>query len=321
MVTAGPIIALPTPIDADLERRAAALLSTAREAAAGGAFNTAIETLSRLLDLPPNRSAREAQALIGQARLKVGDTGRARAEFDAFLRLYPTGADSDQVRAALAAMSPQAAAGAAGGGRALSTTTLTGAVSSFYNGGQSKVRTQEFQESAIGGLPQLVSDATLSDTDQSQLVSGVDVNWRNRDADVDQRFVFRDTYSKDFNRPDKSVNKLWSLYYDQRSFGNGTSFRIGRQTPLGDGVLGRFDGVQARYAFQPRWKASVVAGTPTDKLLDSRRHFFGTSVEAEAITPQLGASLYAIEQKIDGQTDRRAVGRRFLHRLCSLKPR
>jgi hypothetical protein len=73
-------------------------------------------------------------------------------------------------------------------------------------------------------------------------------------------------------------------------------------------VLGRFDGVQAGYSFKPRWKASVVLGKPTDSLLDARRHFYGASVEAEALTPQLGGSLYFMEQKIDGEVDRRAIG-------------
>jgi tetratricopeptide (TPR) repeat protein len=309
---AAPPVAAALPPDADLDRRAAALLAAARAALERNDAPAAIDTLGQLLDLPPTASTREAQALIGQARLKVGDSGRARAEFELFLRLYPAGPDADGVRSALAAMSPQApggpAAAAAGERRVAATTTLTGSVSSFFYGGQSKVRTQEFQESLIGGLPELLSDATLSDTDQQQLVSSVDVNWRHRDADVDQRFVFRDTYAKDFLRPDKTKNKLSALYYDQRSFSNGTSFRVGRQTPLGGGVLGRFDGVQAGYAFRPRWKASVVAGVPTDALLDSRRHFYGASLEAEAITPQLGGSLYAIEQKIDGTVDRRAIG-------------
>jgi hypothetical protein len=77
---------------------------------------------------------------------------------------------------------------------------------------------------------------------------------------------------------------------------------------LGGGVLGRFDGVQAGYSFKPRWKASVVAGVPTDTLLDARRHFYGASIDAEALTPQLGGSLYVVEQKIDKQVDRRALG-------------
>lgn len=296
-----------TPIDADLDQRAAALLSTAQQALANQDAQKAVDTLGQLLELPPNSSSRAAQALIGDARQQAGDPGRARAEYEFFLKQYPTGPDADRIRAALG-LTPATTTGAAADKRPAATTTLTGSISAFYYGGKSKVRTQEFQDSPLSGLPELVSDATLSDTDQSQLVTNADVNWRRRDADSEQRFVFRDAYYKDYKRPEKSRNKLSSLYYDHRSFGLGTSVRLGRQTPLGGGVLGRFDGVQATYAFRPRWKAGVVAGRPTDSLLDARRHFYGASVEAEALTPQLGGSLYFLEQKIDGEVDRRAIG-------------
>ena len=297
-----------TPVDAELDQRAAALLATAQQALAAKDAQKAIETLGQLLELPPNSSSRTAQALIGDARQQAGDTGRARAEYEFFVKQYPTGPDADRIRAALGLTPATTTAGAAADKRPAATTTLTGSISAFYYGGKSKVRTQEFQDSPLSGLPELVSDATLSDTDQSQLVTNADVNWRRRDADSEQRFVFRDAYYKDYKRPDKSRNKLSSLYYDHRSFGLGTSVRLGRQTPLGGGVLGRFDGVQASYTFQPRWKASAVLGKPTDSLLDARRHFYGASVEAEALTPQLGGSLYFLEQKIDGEVDRRAIG-------------
>jgi tetratricopeptide (TPR) repeat protein len=306
---AAPTAAPGAAADAELDRRAAGLLATARESMARGDSAAAIESLSTLLELPPTGSSREAQALIGQARLKAGDSGRARAEFEAFLRLYPSGADADEVRKALAALSPgEPARGPGGERRAASTTTLNGSVSSTYYGGQSKVRTQEFQDSPLSGLPELVTLPTLAATDQKQLVSSVDMNWRHRDAEVDQRAVFRDSYTRDFLRSDKTKNKLSALYFDQRSLKNGTSFRVGRQSPLGGGVLGRFDGVQAGYAFKPRWKASVVAGAPTDTLLDTRRRFYGASVEAEALTPQFGGSLYLLQQTIDGEVDRRAIG-------------
>lgn len=297
----------PTPIDADLDRRAAALLAMAQQALANQDAQKAVDTLGQLLELPPNSSSRAAQALIGDARQQAGDPGRARAEYEFFLKQYPSGPDADRIRAALG-LTPAAKTGAAADKRPDATTTLTGSISAFYYGGKSKVRTQEFQDSPLSGLPELVSDATLSDTDQSQLVTNADVNWRRRDADSEQRFVFRDAYYKDYKRPEKSRNKLSSLYYDHRSFGLGTSVRLGRQTPLGGGVLGRFDGVQASYAFRPRWKVAAVAGRPTDSLLDARRHFYGASVEAEALTPQLGGSLYFLEQKIDGEVDRRAIG-------------
>jgi tetratricopeptide (TPR) repeat protein len=302
-----PAPAVPGPATADNTAAAAALLQAAQEALGRQDTNAAIDTLSRLLDLPPNPSARTAQALIGQARQQAGDAARARSEYELFLRLYPEGADADRVRSALAALAAPATS-AARVRQVTPTTTLSGSVSSFYYGGQSKVRTREFQDSVLSGLPELVTDATLAASDQKQLVTGADVNWRHRDAEVDQRFVFRDTYTRDGLRPEKSINKLSALYFEQRSFSSGTSFRVGRQSPLGGGVLGRFDGAQASYAFQPKWKASVVAGVPTDTLLESKRHFYGGSVEADALLPGLGGSVYGIQQVVDGVVDRRAVG-------------
>lgn len=307
-----PAVVTPPLTDAQLDQQAQALLRAAQASLSAGATQEAVDTLGKLLDLPPNGASRQAQLLIGQARLKLGDNARARAEFEAFLRLYPTGADSDRARTELAALAGSATPVAAGGDkardRAARTSTLNGSVSSYYYGGQSKVRTQEFQDSPIAGLPQLVTESTLSDTDQSLLVTATDVNWRQRDADADQRFVFRDSYSKDFNRPEKSRNRLSALYYDHKSFALGTQVRLGRQSPLGGGVLGRFDGVQAGYTFKPRWKVNAVLGQPADKLLDTRRFFYGASVDAEALTPHLGGSVYAIEQKVDGLVDRRALG-------------
>ncbi|WP_171258221.1 hypothetical protein, partial [Acinetobacter baumannii] len=75
-----------------------------------------------------------------------------------------------------------------------------------------------------------------------------------RDSDKDMRFVVRDTASADLMPNGTNRNRLTALYFDQRSFVNGTSFRIGRQSPTGGGVLYRFDGVQAGYTFAPKWR-------------------------------------------------------------------
>ncbi|MFI4928167.1 MAG: hypothetical protein ACHP7E_10830, partial [Burkholderiales bacterium] len=177
-----------------------------------------------------------------------------------------------------------------------------------YFGGRSKVRTQEFEDSPLGGAASLLSDATLSATDLKQAQTSVDLNWRHKDADRDQRFVVRDSFTADLmpNRPDK--NRLSALYYEQRLTGSGTGLRVGRQSPSGYGVLYRFDGVQGSVGIAPKWKVNGVWGLPSDKLLDTHRVFYGVSLEAEALTPALSGDIYAIQQTIDGFVDRRAVG-------------
>jgi hypothetical protein len=51
-----------------------------------------------------------------------------------------------------------------------------------------------------------------------------------------------------------------------------------------------------------------VAGKPSDDLLDTQRRFAGLSIEAEALTHELSGNFYAIQQTIDGETDRQAYG-------------
>jgi tetratricopeptide (TPR) repeat protein len=295
---------LPAP---NIDQQAAQLLAQAQAAAQRQDLEAALAALGELLNLPPNPSTREAQALAGDLRLKAGDVPRARAEYETFLRLYPQGPDADRVRQALAGL-PQPEPAERPRPRKEPTSTLTGSFSAFYYGGASKIRTQEFQESPISGLPELASDQTLSGEDQRQVMTSADVNWRYRDQDTDMRFVFRDNHIKDLLRSDKSRNRLSALYFEHRSLVNGTHIKLGRQSPTGGGVLGRFDGVQAGYTFAPKWRINGVVGRPTDTLLDSRRHFYGAWIDVDGLLPSLGVSLYANQQMIDGEIDRRAIG-------------
>jgi tetratricopeptide (TPR) repeat protein len=312
-VAAGPqgaaVPASGAPAAADYDAQGSHLLARARAALAGGDSNEAIDKLNQLLNLPPNRASREALELIGQVRLKAGDGERARSEFESFLKLYPQGADSERVRAQLAALPALPKVADKSAGKAVATTTVSGSVGVTYFGGKSQVRTQDFQDSGLGGLPVLLNDNTLSSTDQKQLVTSTDLNWRQRDADQDLRFVLRDNYTADLMAGRPNRNRLSALYVDYKSMLRGTSVRLGRQSPLGGGVLGRFDGLSGGYSFAPKWKANLVAGVPTDKINSStKRRFWGTSIDAEALTQHLSGSLYLVQQSIDSVVDRRAIG-------------
>lgn len=288
---------------------AAKLMATADAANDRGDYSDAIVALDTLLNLPPNALSRSAQEQIAIARLKAGDNQKARGEFETFLKLYPEGVDSDRARQFLANL-PQEVVGVAAKGRITGQpeAVVSGSISTFYYGGQSQTRSQDFVDSPLSGLPVLQSESNLSGQDQKQVQTNVDLNWRYRDAEVDQRFVFRDTFTSDMmpNRPDK--NRLSALYFDHRSLANGVGIRAGRQSPTGGGVLYRFDGAQASYVFAPKWKANAVYGVPTDALLDTRRNFYGAWVDAEALTPHMSGSAYVNQQMIDSEVDRRALG-------------
>lgn len=287
-----------------------ALLNDAKKALAQGDNNAAIQKLEQVLDLPSQEATEEAQALIGKARWQQGDLERAVAEFELYLKNYPQGPEAERVRQALATLKPDTATAQStqAAQNTQNKSETTGSVSLYYFGGQSQVRTQDFIDSPLGGLPQLASDSLLSGADQKMFLTSLDMTWRQRTDEADTRFVVRNSYTLDQLRPEKSKNKLTALYYDYRQRGVGYNLRLGRQSPQGGGVMGRFDGVVAGYRFHPKWRVNVSMGEPTDSLLKAKRYFYGASLDMDEITPRLGGAVYVLEQRIDQEVDRRAVG-------------
>ncbi len=306
-----PAGAAPMQGTPELEAKASDLLARAKAADTAGRIGEAVDLLNQLLELPPTSATQEAQELVGRVHLRTGDAARARAEFETYLQLFPTGDGADRVRRELAALpaAPRAGGVAVAPAKTVETeVSTTGSTSMTYYGGNGQVRSRDFQDSPIAGLPQVAGDPQLSSDRSRQLYNDVDLNWRRRNAEVDQRFVFRDSYTTDLVRSDKNKNRLTALYYDHKSLTGRWDVRLGRQSPTGGGVMSRFDGLSGHWSVQPRIKLGAVAGVPTDKFFDSKRHFYGVSLDADRLPGGLGAGVYAIEQRIDGEIDRRALG-------------
>ncbi len=303
-----PSTTVATAAPVDVEARAAALYAAAQAAMAQLNHVAAIEALNELLNLPPNRQTQAAQELAGTARARAGDTARARIEYETYLQLYPQGEGSVRVRRELAALPAAAPAAQAVATRPATETTTTGSASMSYFGGNGQVRSQDFKDSPIAGLPQVAGDPLFSADKAQQLFNDVDLTWRQRSAQSDVRFVFRDAYTTDLDRSEKSKNRLSALYVDYKSLSGGYSVRLGRQSPTGGGVMGRFDGISANVVLKPKLKLSAVAGEPTDKFFESKRRFYGASIDADSLLPDFGAGVYVIQQSIDSEIDRRGLG-------------
>jgi hypothetical protein len=303
-----PAAEQPMLSSAEVEAKAGALMATAQAAMAQGNHVAALDALNELLNLPPNQQTRAAQEMAGIARARSGDVARARIEFETYLKLYPQGEGSERVRRELAAL-PAAAPAAPTRPKPPGETTVSGSTSMYLYGGNGQVRSQDFKDSPIAGLPQVAGEELFTSDKTRQVINDVDLTWRSRDTDRDMRFVLRDAYTNDLERSDKSKNRLSNLYFDYKSLIDGYAVRLGRQSPLGGGVMGRFDGATASYLLQPKLKLGAVAGTPADKFFDqSKRRFYGASIDADGYVPNVGVGLYAIQQKIDSEIDRRAVG-------------
>lgn len=309
---ASPSAAQPAPADttfansAELENQAATSLADAKTALKELRVVAAIDLLNRVLNLPPTAAAQEAQELIGQAREFNGENSKARAEYELYLKLYPASAGSERVKARLAALGTQPA------NRAASKTpgvtkpeySFYGSVSSYYYHGSTK-----YDATLAPPVPGLNFDqVSLTGTDQSSLVTNIDLNARYRGGDWDSKLVVRDTNSRSFIDGQKGYNRLNNAYFETLNRNLDFFARVGRQSSPGFGILGRFDGAWLRYGFNPRAKVSLFAGEPVEFYPTAKKKFAGGAVDLGPFAERWSGNVFAIEQRVDGFSDRRAIG-------------
>jgi tetratricopeptide (TPR) repeat protein len=290
------------------DREAQALMEKSRAALARGDNASAITLLDKLLRLPPNKYSQDAQEYIGLARERAGETTAARKEYELYLSLYPTGDGADRVRQRIAVLEAKSApvptpALRSVRPRVVPESSIVGSLSQYYYHGASKVDTTSFTPGT-----NIASQASLNQTDQSSLLTNLILTQRYRSEEYDNRFVIRDTYTKNFLQGQEDTNRPSAVYYEVKDRLHDYGGRIGRQPGGAAGVLGTFDGLQAGYNFTPKWRLNVVGGVPVDITYDSSLHFYGTSMEIGPYADHWGATLYVIEQTVDGVTDRKAVG-------------
>lgn len=283
-----------------------AALVEARTALAAQQYEQAIAILNRILNLPPNAASQAAQELIGDVRAALGEVGRARAEYNLYLKLYPSGEDAERVRQSLAALVEPA-----GGTDAEETRAPQwmhwGSASLSYYGGQSRIQNETTIITPATNSTE-IDVQTISGVDQSAFVTNLDTSSRYRSTDWDNRFVFRDVASYSLLGDVPSENRLSALFGDFKYQPLALTARVGRQSSTGNGVLGRFDGATAGWTFLPGWRVMALAGVPVDSGLGESKSFAGAALENTSLIDGMTATLYGINQTTESITDRRAVG-------------
>jgi hypothetical protein len=300
---AGKLVRAPAVPDTavpEIEKRAAELMVAAQAALDAGRPETAVERLNELLLLPPNRQSQQAQELVGVARERTGEIAKARAEYELYLRLYPKGEGAARVRARLAALPPPDAKPARAPRAPLR--SLTGTLSQYYYRGDTKIE-------SVFNTPTTPDRSSFSLTDQSALVTNIDLTARNRTAGSDNRLVLRDTYSKSFLEHPESYNRLNAAYYDYRGLDNTVSARLGRQSGFTGGLPNRFDGALAGVGIAQNWRASAAIGLPVEyPEIEAKRQFWTASLEFDNLAGAWSGNFFITNQTVDGIRDRQAVG-------------
>lgn len=280
------------------------LVAEARVARGVGDYPKAVQLFNAVLALPANTHTQEAQELIGNSREKMGESIKAKAEYETYLKLYPTGDGADRVRQRLSVIDD-----------ALKLTKVGSAAGSF--GGKKPIR--EIHENTVyGSWNQYYYDAhthnypntgkNFTSHDQSSLISALDLTARFRQNEWDSKIVFRNTQTMNFLPKGEDRDRTQAAYVEVDNKDVDFMTRLGRQNGNSGGVLGRFDGALFRYGFSPKYKLNFVAGTLDEYKVDYRRHFYGINLDVGPVFDNWSGNAFFIEQRVDNVIDRRGVG-------------
>ena len=280
------------------EMTAVDLFTGARTAMTQSDPQTAILYLNTLLNMPQNEYTQEAQELIGMAREDARQTDKARAEYESYLRMYPTGVNADRVRGRLAGLDKNVpkdgkpAEAKKKPIREIRQATTNASVSQYYYGGAT--------QSPDG-----------SKVDVSTLITNVEASERYKFYEWDTKLVFRDTQIHNMRSGSADRNNVQSFYLEQTNIDEDYMWRVGRQTSVGQGVLGRFDGATGKYRISDDFRLTGVIGVPDEGSHHSTktdRHFYGAGIELNNPNYQWSGNAYIMQQVADGLVERRSLG-------------
>jgi chemotaxis protein histidine kinase CheA len=293
-----------------IQQEAQQLFVAASDALQNNQIEPAIEALNKVLNLPPNVLTQSAQELMGEAREKNGEFVKARAEYELYLKLYPKAADAKQVQARIDKLPkedttkeqlktlPSEAAQKA----AEEKVQFTGGISQNYYRGVT--HTDTF---ATDGVTSTTS--TFSATDQSMLITNVDMTIRKRTQTTDTRFVLREFNRANFLANSRNDNRWNALYFEQGARDRKYLYRLGRQSGTTAGVPGRFDGIAGGYSINPMFRLNAAIGRPVEYVsgsgnLSDEKRFYAGSIDLTRLPDEWSGSAYGIIQYVSGYRGR-----------------
>jgi len=288
---------------AENNKKARVLMLQAREAMVAGNNEAAVDAFNKLLLLPPNDYTQDSQEWVGVARERSGQIDKARIEYDLYLKIYPEGEGAVRVAQRLTGLAGLPATTRPGTTAAKATDRTArwisyASVAPHYYYSRSKIEsTVMFNNTPTSSTTTLV--------DQSMLITNLDATQRYVSEEYDGRLVFSDVNTLNFLDSQPNQNRLLAAYADIKNRTKEYSVRLGRQSSYGAGVLGRFDGITASYGIAQETSMNAVAGVLSDFSYGSKPSFAGASAIKGPVT------LYAINQRVEGTTDRRAMGAEF----------
>lgn len=310
-----------TPLT-EAERATSAGLEADAEAAIIDRNDTAaLALLQQSLARPANDYTPRALELVGLIHARNGRAEEARRVFEEHLQRFPASEGRTRVEQRLAAIAGPAEEQAAAA-RTLGDvevvddawkTDLRGIVSQFYYRDESRSKIVDARRPDV---TEIVDHRLNVD----QILSAADITLSASKGDTRIQLRAAGAITQDFRpvglvgavRGGGDTERISLLYLDVEDGGTGLSARFGRQWLAGSGVFGRFDGARARVRLSPTVGLTAVAGfpvqTPRDTHIDDDRFFYGVSLDVDWPGESVETSLYWLDQRANGLTDRKAIG-------------
>jgi hypothetical protein len=288
-----------------------ATLSAAQKALAARDYPNAIALLTKLQRQPEFPQRAQAQELLGLARERAGQLAHAKAEYEEYLRRYPTGEAADRVKQRLsvlrvASMRERTTSGTSGqthkdGWRA------DGGFGQTYRFDGTRV-SNTVPPGTAQGVP-----TSAQTTVQNSLFNDVDLLARRHGERVDMLTRVSGGYSKNFAAAavgsENARIAVASFEIDEHALGLRVS--LGRQSLNQYGAVGTFDGIFASYQVRPTLAVNAIAGYPveqTNLAPQTQRRFEALALALTPTGARWDASAFATVQVVDGVRDRQAVG-------------
>ncbi len=280
----------------------AKIMEEARQAIAKKDYPAAIKLYTKVLGAPHSVFSKQALEYLAVAREKNRQFAHAKKLYEQYLKRYPKGEDAQRVRQRLLAL----------------ISASKSPKNKLHEATTKIVQKETPQWQYYGGFSQFYNrfisfpDAGGNQVSQSDLRSDLDLTARRRTQDLDLTARFTGGYTADFLPNKPNDDRISSLYIDAKDKLHGLFLRLGRQTRTTGGVLGRFDGVLGNYQLNDTIKLNLVFGSPVDSASDvklvTERYFYGISTDIGTLNNAWDFNLFAINQRNDGFTDRRAIG-------------